>query len=54
MTIPTRRDISVPTNWNDYNFFITQNVLEIDVMVYNMTKKPKIYEKVFLATVLEN
>ena len=32
---------------------MTQNVLEIDVMVYNMTKKPKIYKKVFLPTVLD-
>ena len=31
-----------------------QKVLEIDVMVYNMTKNPTIYEKIFLVTVLEN
>ena len=55
ITIPTLRDISVPTNWNDYKFFsMTQKVLEIDVMVYNMTKNPKIYKKIFLVTVLEN
>ena len=55
ITIHTLRDISVPTNWNDYKFFsMTQKVLEIDVMVYNMTKNPKIYKKIFLVTVLEN
>ena len=55
ITIPTLRDIVVPTNWNDYRFFsMTQKVLEIDVMVYNMTKNPKIYKKTFLVTVLEN
>ena len=27
---------------------MTQKVLEIDVMVYNMTKNPKIYKKIFL------
>ena len=43
ITIPTIRDISVPTNWNDYNFCpITQNTLEIDVIVYNMAKNPKL------------
>ena len=31
-----------------------QKVLEIDVMVYNMTKNPKIYNKNFLVTILEN
>ena len=31
-----------------------EKVLEIDVMVYNMTKNPKIYKKIFLVTVLEN
>ena len=35
-------------------FFMTQKVLEIDVMVYNMTKNPRIYKKNFLFTVLEN
>ena len=55
ITIPTLRDISVPTNWNDNKFFsMTQKVLEIDVMVYNMTKNPKTYKKIFLVTVLEN
>ena len=49
------RDISVPTNWNDYKFFsMTQKALEIDVNIYNMTKNPKIYKKIFLVTVLEN
>ena len=39
IAIPTLRDISVPTNWNDYKFFsMTPKVLEIDMMVYNMTK----------------
>ena len=46
---------------------MTQKVLEIDVMVYNMTKNPKIYKKIcyvkkkkekkkkiFLVTVVEN
>ena len=28
-------------------------ILEIDVMVYNKTKNPKIYQKMFLVTVLE-
>ena len=32
---------------------MTQKVLEIDVMVYNMTKNPKIYKKIFLVTVLK-
>ena len=55
ITIPTLWDISAPTNWNDYKLFsMTQNVLEIDVMAYNMTKNPKIYKKIFLVTVLEN
>ena len=50
---PTLRNISVPTNWNDYKFFsMTQTVLDIEVMVYNMTKNPKIYKKRFLDTVL--
>ena len=31
-----------------------QKVLEIDVMVNNMTKNPKIYNKNFLVTILEN
>ena len=54
-TIPTLRDISVPTNWNDYKFFsMTQKVLETDVMVYIMTKNPKKYKKMFLVTILEN
>ena len=40
---------------NDFTFFsMTQNVLEIDVMVYNMTKNSKIYKKIFLDSVLEN
>ena len=33
---------------------MTQKVLEIDGMVYNMTKNPKIYKNIFLVTVLEN
>ena len=33
---------------------MTQNVLENDVMVNNMTKNPKIYKKIFLVIVLEN
>ena len=33
---------------------MTQKVLEIDVNVYNMTKNPKMYKKIFLVTVLEN
>ena len=33
---------------------MTQKLLKIDVMVYNMTKTPKIYKKILLATVLEN
>ena len=32
---------------------MTQKVLEIDVMVYNMTNNPKTYKKIFLVTVLE-
>ena len=52
---PTLSEISVPRNGNNYKFFsMTRNVLEIDVMVYNMTKNPKIYNKIFLVTVLEN
>ena len=48
------RDISVPTNWNDYKFVsMTQKVLKIDVMVYNMTKNPKLHKKIFLVKVLE-
>ena len=55
ITIPTLRDISVPTNWNDYKLFsMKQKVLEIDVMVSNMTKNAKIYKKIFLVTVFEN
>ena len=54
ITIPTLRDINVPMNWNDYKFFsMSQNVLKIDVMVYNMTKNPKMYKKIFLVKVLE-
>ena len=33
---------------------MTQKVLEIDEMVYNMTKNLKIYKKIFLVIVLEN
>ena len=33
---------------------MTQNVLENDLMVNNMTKNPKIYKKSFLVIVLEN
>ena len=33
---------------------MTQKVLEIDVMVYNMTKYPKIYKNILIVTVLEN
>ena len=33
---------------------MTQNFLEIDVMVYSMRKNPKIYKKIFVVTVLEN
>ena len=44
ITIPTLRDISNPTNWNGYKFFsLTQKVLEIDGMVYNITKNLEIY-----------
>ena len=51
----TLRDISVPKNVSDYKLFsVTQKVLEIDMIVYNMTKNPKIYKKTFLLTVLEN
>ena len=32
---------------------MTQKFVEIDVMVYNMTKNPKIYKKIFLVTVLK-
>ena len=32
---------------------MTQKVLEIDVMVYNMTKNQKTYKKIFLVTVLK-
>ena len=32
---------------------MTQNVSEIDVMFYNMTKNPKIYNKIFLVTALK-
>ena len=35
-------------------FSMTQKVLEIEVMVYNMAKNPKIYKKIFLVTVLES
>ena len=53
ITIPTLRDICVPTNWNYYKFFsMTQEVLEINVMV--MRKNPKIYKKIFLVIVPEN
>ena len=31
-----------------------QKVLEIDTLIYNVTKNQKIYKKVFLVTVLEN
>ena len=42
-------------NENDYNFFsITEPVLEIDLIVYNMTKSSKIYQKIFLVTLHEN
>ena len=55
ITISTLRDISVPTNWNDYKFFsMTQKFLEIDVMVCNMTKNTKICMKILLVTVLKN
>ena len=55
LTIPILREISVPTNWSVYKFFsVTQKVIEIDVMVYNMTKNPKIYKNIFLAASLEN
>ena len=33
---------------------MTQKVLETDVIVYNMTKDPKIYKNIFLVTVFEN
>ena len=33
---------------------MTQKILEIDVMVYSMSNNPKIYQKIFLVTVLEN
>ena len=32
---------------------MTQNVSEIDVMFYNMTKNLKIYNKIFLVTALK-
>ena len=55
VTIPTPSDISFPTNWNDDKFIsMTREVLEIDVRVYNLTKNPKLYKKIFLVTVLEN
>ena len=48
ITIPSLRDNSVKTNWNDYKFFsMTRKVLEIDEMVYNMTKNPKMYIRKF-------
>ena len=31
-----------------------QKVLEIDVVVYNMAKNPKIYKEIFLVTALLN
>ena len=55
IAIPILRDISVPTNWNNYKFLsMTQKISEIHVMFYNMTKNPKIYKDIFLVTVLEN
>ena len=33
---------------------MTQKLLKIDVMVYNMRKTPKIYKKILPVTVLEN
>ena len=33
---------------------MNQRFLEIDVMVYNMTKNPKLCKKIFLVTVFEN
>ena len=33
---------------------MTQKLMEINVMVYNKRKNPKIYKKIFIATVLEN
>ena len=33
---------------------MTQKLLEIDVMVYNMTKNQKLQKKIFLVTDLEN
>ena len=55
ISIPTLRDICVTTKWNDYKFFsMTQKILEIDVMVYSMSSNPKIYQKIFLVTVLKN
>ena len=39
---------SHPQSHHDYEFFfMTQKILEIDVMVYNMTKSPKTYKNVF-------
>ena len=32
---------------------MTPKVLEIDMVVYDITKNPKIYKKIFLVTVLE-
>ena len=32
---------------------MTQNVSEIDVLFYKMTKNPKIYNKIFLVTALK-
>ena len=55
ITIPNLRDTSALTNWSDYKFFsMTQKVLEIEVIVHNMTKNPEIYMKIFLVTFLEN
>ena len=33
---------------------MTQKLWENDVIVYNITKNPKIYKKIFLVTVLQN
>ena len=55
LPFPPLRDISFPTNRNEYKFFsITQKVLEIDVMVYDITKNPKTYKKISLVTDLDN
>ena len=53
--IHTLRDISFPTNWNNYKLFsMIQKVLAIEVIVCEMTNNPNIYKKILLVTALEN